>query len=43
MTGIPISFIGRTEFLSFGITILFGDISDLYSEKIEGDYYYVDG
>jgi penicillin amidase len=43
MPGVPLVLIGRTRHVSWGITASLTDVSDLYREKIRGDYYYLDG
>lgn len=41
--GLPMIQNGRTNFASWGTTVLFADTSDLYQEKVEGNKYFVDG
>ncbi|KAL4450894.1 hypothetical protein ABPG74_011736 [Tetrahymena malaccensis] len=43
MPGIPLIMIGRTDFASWGITVLYADNTDLYVEKVEGNKYLLDG
>ena len=35
--------IGRSQFMSWGVTACLTDVSDLYREEIQGDKYKVDG
>lgn len=41
--GIPLNLIGRTDHVSWGITVLYSDNTDLYVEKVENNKYFVDG
>ena len=43
MPGFPLILLGRTENISWGVTAAMTDVSDLYKERIEGDFYEVDG
>jgi acyl-homoserine lactone acylase PvdQ len=42
MTG-TLSIAGRTSYFALALTTIHVDSQDLYKEKIEGDFYYVDG
>lgn len=41
--GIPGILIGRSKYMSWGVTAALTDVSDLFREKIEGNQYQVDG
>ena len=43
MPGVPLILIGRTKYLSWGITAALADVADLYREKIVGNKYELDG
>ncbi len=42
MTGLP-AIIGKTPYFSLALTTIHADTQDLYKEKVEGEFYYVDG
>lgn len=43
ISGIPFIQNGRTDYFSWGTTVLFADTSDLYKEEIKENKYLVDG
>jgi len=42
MTGTP-SIVGRTGYFALALTTIHADSQDLYKEKVDGDFYVVDG
>lgn len=42
MPGTPVA-IGKTNYMSFSLTVLMGDTQDLYREKVKRNKYLVDG
>jgi acyl-homoserine lactone acylase PvdQ len=42
MTG-TLSIVGRTAYFALALTTIHADTQDLYKEKVEGDYYFVNG